>query len=72
MTHWAHLSFELGVHVCEDESRNLHQRDNEGAFGQSTQMVANGTNDRGEDGGRWQLGLIPSDRNREQEVEAQI
>lgn len=60
------------MHVCEDESRNLHQRDNEGAFGQSTQMVANGTNDRGEDGGRWQLGLIPSDRNREQEVEAQI
>lgn len=48
----AHLSFELGVDVCEDESRDLNKRDDEGAFGQSTQMVADGACYRCEDGSR--------------------
>lgn len=34
------------MHVCEDESRYLNKRDDERAFGQSTQMVADGTGHR--------------------------
>ena len=45
--------------VCQDETRNLNQRDDEGAFGQSAQMVADGTYHGGEDGSCRQLGLIP-------------
>lgn len=55
----AHLSFELAVDVHQDETRDLYKRDDEGAFGQSTQMVTDGPRHGGEDGGRWQLGLIP-------------
>lgn len=39
----AHLPFELAVDVCQDETRDLHKCDDEGAFGQSPQVVADGT-----------------------------
>lgn len=45
--------------VREDETRDLNKRDDEGAFGQSTQMVADGSCHGGEDGCNRQLGLIP-------------
>lgn len=54
------------MHVREDESGDLNKRDDEGAFGQSPQVVAEGASYRGEDGGRRQLGLIPSHTSRGQ------
>lgn len=39
----ANLSFQLAVDVCKDEPRDLHKGDDEGALGQSSQMVADGS-----------------------------
>lgn len=63
----AHLSFELVVDVCEDESGDLNKRDDKGAFSQSPQVVADGASNRGEDGSSRQLGFIPSETSREDE-----
>lgn len=62
-----HLSFELVVNVCEDESGDLNKCDDKGAFSQSSQVVKDGASDRGENGSSRQLGFIPSETSREDE-----
>lgn len=43
---FSNLSLELAVDVRQDEPRDLHQGDDEGALGQSSQMVAEGSQHR--------------------------
>lgn len=48
--------------VRQDEPRDLHKCDDEGALGQSSQMVADGSQHGGEDWSHGHLGLVPSFR----------
>lgn len=45
--------------VGEDEARDLHQGDDEGAFGHGAQVVAGQTQHRWHDGGHGQFRFIP-------------
>lgn len=54
-----YLSFELVVDVHEDESWDLHQRDDEGSFGDGAQVIPDQPQDRGQDGGHWEPVLVP-------------
>lgn len=55
----AHLSFELAVDVCQDESRDLNKCDDEGAFGHSPQMVADAASHGGQNRSCRNLRLVP-------------
>lgn len=46
--------------VRQDEPRDLHKSDDEGALGQSSQVVADGSQHRREDWSDGHLGLLPS------------
>lgn len=46
--------------ICQNEARDLHECDDEGTFGQSSKVVADGSHYGGEDWSSWYLGLLPS------------
>lgn len=58
----AHLSLEMIVNVHEDQTRDLNQRDDEGAFGQRAQVVTEGTQHRRQNGSQRHLGFISERR----------